>query len=275
MTAPEIERTETVPVRRTSTRSAGKAYERRTRREQAHSGRSLTRTGSPIAAALSRVPFVATVILLLAGGIVGVLWLNTMSDAAGLSASQSRIDQQDLKIRMESVGKDIAALKNPALLATEASSLGLVPPGEAAILLVGKDGSGTVIGTPTPVAAPAPAAAVRATAAPATTAPVTPAPATLRPAATTPLGRPAGPVGLPATARPPAATRATVAKVVEGTGAVRPAARTTGVTAAVTPPVRAIAPVNRAPGAIARKTSPATTQPRTATTTTTTTGARP
>ena len=49
--------------------STAKAYDRRSRREQAVATGRLTRTGSPIAAAMSRVPFVATIILLLAAGV--------------------------------------------------------------------------------------------------------------------------------------------------------------------------------------------------------------
>ncbi len=186
MTAQETERVDLRPARVTSTKSAGKAYERRVRREVAVngrvSGRNLTRTGSPIAAALSRVPFVAVIILMLAGGIVGVLLLNTMSDTVGLQASNSRLNQMSLTLAIQQDTRDIAAEKNPARLAARAKALGLVPPGDAAMLEVGPDGQGTVIGTPTPVAVPTPVnlvppAAARTTPAQ-TTAPQTTAPQT-------------------------------------------------------------------------------------------------
>ena len=159
MTAQETELVDR-PVGRTATTvAAGKAYERRMRRQQALEGGRLTRTGSPIASALSRVPFVAMIIALLAGGIVAVLWLNTMSDAAGLRATASRLDQLALTAAIQSASREIAASQDPALLAAQAQSLGMVPPADAAILVVGKDGKGTVIGTPTPVRNAAPAMA--------------------------------------------------------------------------------------------------------------------
>ncbi len=176
-----------------STRSASKAYERRQRRTESLAGSRLTRTGSPIATALRRVPFVAVVILLLAAGIVGVLWLNTMSDAAALRATESRLNQQDLQLKIEALDKDVNGLQDPARLAAAAAALGMVPPGDAAMLEVGADGKGTVLGTPTPVppggaGAPATTAQTAAAAAPPmTTAPVTTPPATTAVRATAPV----------------------------------------------------------------------------------------
>jgi hypothetical protein len=166
--------------------SAAKAYERRSRRESAVASGRLTRTGSPIAAAMSRVPFVATIILFLAAGIVGVLWLNTMSDATGLRATASRVRQAQIKTDIEALQKDVNTLRDPARLAAEASRLGLVPVGDPALLVVGADGKGTVIGTPTPVPGPVPAAPAATTApAASTTAPATPATTPSTAAATT------------------------------------------------------------------------------------------
>jgi len=134
-----------------STKAADKAYERRMRRLSVARSQRLRTTGSPIAAALTRVPFVGLILLLLAGGIVGVLYLNTISDAAGLRASQSRLTQLDLNTKIEADNRDIASLKDPSKLAEGAKALGLVPPGDAAILKIGADGQVTVIGTPAPV----------------------------------------------------------------------------------------------------------------------------
>jgi hypothetical protein len=143
----------------TSTRSAAKAYDRRVRRQEQVRGSRLTRTGSPVTAALTRVPFVALVLLLLAGGVVGVLYLNTVSDAAGLRASQSRLAQMDLNTRIEAANMTIAAMKDPARLAAEAKALGLVLPADAAMIQIGPDGKVTVIGKPTVVPSPTPAPA--------------------------------------------------------------------------------------------------------------------
>ena len=251
MTAQPTERLDPQPQKNATTRSSGRAYDRRSRRQQAVTGRSLTRTGSPIAAALHRLPFVAMIILLLAGGIVGVLWLNTMTDAAGLRAGQSRVNQNEINTQIEARNKAIAALKNPSRLAAEASSLGLVPPGDAAMLQIGADGQATVIGSPTPVAAPttAPATAAATTAA-TTTAPATTVPATTRPstttarAATRPKATAHAKVTVPVKAAPPAAPKPTTGPVANPTAAKsasHPAA--THTTAPVTHPT---APVTHA-----------------------------
>ena len=226
------------------TTSSAKAYERRSRREGAVAGR-LTRTGSPVAAAMSRVPFVATIILLLAGGIVGVLWLNTMSDATGLQATASRIRQADIETDIESLRKDVNTLKDPARLAAQAAQAGMVPAGDSALLQVGADGKGTVIGTPTPVAGPpaqaaalpaatsAAATSAAATSAATTTALTTPA---ATPSATTPAAAPVktAPATAPAKITPAATTPAktTAAQSVPATATApktTPAARTTPV----------------------------------------------
>ena len=226
MTAQETELVDRPASR--STVSAGKAYQRRTRRQQAVQGGRLTSTGSPIASALSRVPFVAMIIALLAGGIVGVLWLNTMSDAAGLQATESRLNQMALTAAIQSASRNIAANQDPALLAAQAQSLGMVPPADAAILVVGKDGKGTVIGTPTPVHNAAPALAVAGpatTAAPATSPALatTAAPATTRaPATTGAPGTTAAPVTTAAPSTTAAVHKSSPAQIASagGTGAV-------------------------------------------------------
>ena len=210
MTAQETQRVAIQPAKErrptAPTRSAGKAYDRRIRREQLVSGRRLTATGSPLAATLSRVPYVAVIILLLAGGIVGVLWLNTMSDAAGLRAGQSRLAQMELDTKIEAAQKDIAALKNPALLDVQARSLGLVPPSDAAMLEIGTDGKVAVIGSPAPAGVISSAAATTAAPLPTTSAaakPVAPKQAALP---TTPEAPTAGATAGSTTVRTTAAT---------------------------------------------------------------------
>ncbi len=237
MTAQETEQITVQPSRSPTTRSSVKAYDRRTRRQQALAGRRLTATGSPVAATLSRLPFVAVIIWLLAGGIVGVLWLNTMSDAAGLRGSQSKLAQMDLDTQIEAAQKDIAGLKNPALLDSKARALGLVPPGDAAIIVIGPDRKATVLGTPTPVGEPT--APVQAAAAPpasaATTAPVV----TTAPVGKSAKAAPATPAVRPPTAKPAIPAQATAAQT---TAVQKAAVQTTAVhIKAVQPALKAAA----------------------------------
>ena len=278
MTAQETERIDPPlrgpgAARTASTKSSGKAYDRRIRRQQQVRGSRLTRTGSPIAAALTRVPFVALVLLLLAGGVVGVLYLNTVSDAAGLRASQSRLAQMDVEARIEADSKEIAAMKDPAHLADEARALGLVPPGDTAIIRIDADGKLTVIGNPTPVPAPTSAAV-------ATTSPPAP-PTTPQAVARTSVTAAVVPVPTKATAPKAIAPDATTPKATapkaaapKATAPKATAPKTTApkTTALKTTALKATAPKSTAPKATsAGTTARATGSPQT----TTTTGARP
>lgn len=208
--------------------SARAAYQRRSRRQGKVDPGRLTRTGSPIAAAMSRLPFVASIIGLLAIGIVGVLWLNTMSDATGLRATESRIRQAMLKTDIEALHKDVNILNDPARIAAQADRAGMVQPGDAAMLEVGADGTGRVLGTPTPVAAP-----VTALPATPTTAPVVLPPLTTTPATSTASSTAAG-TATSATAKVTSANTAPAAP----TATNAPASRTAGTSPAATNPAK-------------------------------------
>ncbi|SDP13498.1 hypothetical protein SAMN04515671_3017 [Nakamurella panacisegetis] len=269
MTAQETERIDSPsgvvtesPGRSTA---AGKAYARRTRRQQPVSQR-LTATGSPISAALARVPFVALIILLLAGGIVGVLYLNTVSDAAGLQASVSRRAQMDLNTRIEAANKDIADLKNPARLAAEAQALGLVPAGDAAIMSIGADGKVSILGTPTPVPAPV-AAAPTPAATPSTTPAASRSTSASSSAPATTTRKTTAPVRSSAPSTAPAKTTAAASTAAKSTattaGKTTPARTTAKTTPAKTTPAKTT-PAKTTPA----KTTPVNTTPARATTTT-------
>ncbi len=246
MTAQQTQRVDPAPARSGSTKSSDKAYQRRIRREQALAGGRLTRTGSPISAALSRVPYVAAIILLLAGGIVGVLWLNTMSDAAGLRATHSRINQMDLTTQIEAADKQISGLQDPARLAAEAANLGLVVPGDVGLLQVGSDGKGTVIGTPTP----APGPAVPATATTAPPAPAGPGVKTTAANTTAANTTAAKTTAVKTTAAKTTAAKTTAAKTTAAkttaakTTAAKKTAKTTPAKATVSPPKSQQAPAS-------------------------------
>ena len=225
--------------------SAARTDQRRSRRERAAVSGRLTRTGSPVAAAMSRVPFVATIILLLAGGIVGVLWLNTMSDATGLQATASRIRQADIKTDIQALQKDVNTLQAPARLAAEARRLGLVPVGDSALLEVGADGKGTVIGTPTPVpgqAPPAPAqsSAVANTSVGTTSVAGTSAASTSVPSTTVVTSSAAAPTTSAASTTPTTTAKTTAKTTAPTTTAPTTTAKTTAATttAARTTPAR-------------------------------------
>jgi hypothetical protein len=161
----------------TLSRSAQRALRRRERREHRLTTDRLVRTGRPLRSALSRVPFVVALIALLGCGIAAVLYLNTKTDESGIRTVSAQQKIADLNLQIEALQRDIAELGATPRIAQQAQALGMVPAGDAAIIVVPNKGSASVIGTPSAVptpaaAAPAPVTAMRSapTAAP-TTAP--------------------------------------------------------------------------------------------------------
>jgi hypothetical protein len=227
--APDRRRTD-----RNRSDGVARAYERRTRRQARVSGHRLTSTGAPVHRALRRAPFLVGIMLLLAGGLTTVLLLSTLTDQANIQQSRSRSTQQSLQLSVEAARQSVAALGAIDRIAREAQSLGMVPAGDAAVLMVGTTGAATVVGTPTAVPTPttAPATTAPATTAPATTAPATTAPATTAPAA--PKTTPVAPKTTPAAPKTtPAAPKTTpAAPKTTPTAPAGNAARTTGTTTA-------------------------------------------
>jgi hypothetical protein len=132
-----------------------------------------------------RAPFVALVVLVLGGGLICQLVLNTSlgQNAFGMHDLQSRSD--DLAERQQSLEQQLARLQSPADLAERARALGMVESENPVFLNLT---SGDVEGVPVPATAPPPP--------PTTPPPTTPPPTT--PPPTTPPATPAPPNGQPA-----------------------------------------------------------------------------
>ena len=127
-----------------TTASSRKAYERRQRRHQKITAARLVGPGKPIATALDRAPFVVVLIALLAGGIAGVLYLNTVTDEAGMRTSTAKSNATDLRLTIEALQRDVALLDATPKIADEAAALGMVPAGDSAMLMVDGAGTGSV-----------------------------------------------------------------------------------------------------------------------------------
>jgi len=183
-----------------STASSRRAYAKRQKRQQKMSGTRMAAPGKPIASALNRAPFVVVLIAILAGGIATVLWLNTMTDEAGMRTSTAKSSSTDLRLTIEALQRDVANLDSTPRIADAAAALGMVPAGDAAMLVIDGSGAGSVIGTPSAVPGPPPPPAPATTAPPAGT--TAPAAATTAPAA----GTTAQAAAAPAPATPPPAT---------------------------------------------------------------------
>jgi len=123
----------------------------------------LVRPGRKVSsAAFNRAPFVVGLIALLGLGVTAVLWLNTLTDEAGMRTSTAKSRTTDLRLTIEQLRHDVAMLDATPRIAEQAKALGMVQAGDSAMLMVDGSGQGTVVGEPSYVPAPAPTAAAPA-----------------------------------------------------------------------------------------------------------------
>lgn len=141
--------TETAPGR-SSSAAARRAYARRARRERTWSEYELTRVGRPVRAALRRVPFVLVLIAMLGGALAGVLVLDTSTEKMGIETSRAKVSSTALRLQIEQVKQDVAALDGTAQIARRADELGLVQAHNPAIIVIDAAGAATIIGEPKP-----------------------------------------------------------------------------------------------------------------------------
>jgi hypothetical protein len=154
-------------------------------------------TASPGQAA--RTPFVLLVVLLLGGGLIGLLVLNSAISEGSFKLDDLQKETKSLTDEEQALQRDIDAYSAPEALQRRARELGMVPGGDPAFL----DPDGTVKGVPSPAPAPEPASARM----PLVLAPEVlddlsgplPAPGAPTPTATAPT-----PAVIPQTQRPPA-----------------------------------------------------------------------
>ncbi|MET8078364.1 hypothetical protein [Streptomyces sp. NPDC005303] len=154
--------------------------------------RLLPGTASPGQAA--RTPFVLLVVLLLGGGLIGLLVLNSALSEGSFKLTDLQKDTKSLTDEQQGLQRDIDAYSAPDALVRRARELGMVPGGDPAFL----DPDGTVKGVPSPASDAEPlsyrmplvlapevidgAAAQKPTAAPTSTETVVPAPEDVVPA---------------------------------------------------------------------------------------------
>ena len=101
---------------------------------------------------MNRAPFVVALIALLGLGITAVLWLNTLTDEAGMRTSTAKSKTTDLRLTIEALQRDVAMLDATPRIADQAKALGMVQAGDSAMLIVDGSGTGSVIGEPSAVA---------------------------------------------------------------------------------------------------------------------------
>ncbi|MFF4544249.1 septum formation initiator family protein [Streptomyces sp. NPDC001435] len=154
----------------------------------------------------ARTPFVLLVVLLLGGGLIGLLVLNSALSEGSFRLDDLQKQTKNLTDEQQALQRDIDAYSAPDALQRRARELGMVPGGDPAFL----DPDGTVKGVPGPAvlrqsattttaplppeailpAAPASPARQTTPGAPTPTSPVPASPAPVSPAPLTPVSTP-------------------------------------------------------------------------------------
>jgi hypothetical protein len=128
--------------------AVARAYARRAQR-------TAPRHGCPDSAD-ARTPFVMLVMGLLALALIATLWLSTAATADSYHLENARKTVRNLTERSEGLSRAVATLETAPELARRARELGMVPAGDPARLIVGSDGTVTLIGEPRRAVAPPP-----------------------------------------------------------------------------------------------------------------------
>ncbi|MFI9345909.1 septum formation initiator family protein [Streptomyces sp. NPDC052773] len=105
----------------------------------------------------ARTPFVLLVVLLLGGGLIGLLVLNSALSEGSFKLDDLQRETKNLTDEEQALQRDIDAYSAPDALQRRARELGMVPGGDPAFL----NPDGTVEGIPSPAPAAAPQSAAR------------------------------------------------------------------------------------------------------------------
>ncbi|MFD6860194.1 hypothetical protein ACFWCF_23015 [Rhodococcus sp. NPDC060090] len=129
--------------------AAQRAYQRRNQRAAQTVSPTETRgriTGASRVA--TRIPFVASIIGLLAVGMMVTLLLTTRAAEDSYELSTARAYNESLLQERAVLQRDVEAGLTAPVLAQHAAGLGMIPTGQVARLVVGEDGSVEVVGDP-------------------------------------------------------------------------------------------------------------------------------
>lgn len=96
----------------------------------------------------SRASFVLMMMGLLVAGVAATLWLSTQAIADSYRLEQLRGDNAKMTEQLDSLQRDVTKQDSASQLAQRAQDLGMVPGGDPARIVVGADGSTTVVGDP-------------------------------------------------------------------------------------------------------------------------------
>jgi hypothetical protein len=96
-------------------------------------------------ATASRTPFVALIVVMLVGGVLGLLAFNTQMQQRSFAASRLQREATALTAQQQGLRMDLQTLRDPQHLAVSAKKLGMVAPANPAFVMLG---TGKVLGDP-------------------------------------------------------------------------------------------------------------------------------
>lgn len=100
-----------------------------------------------------RAPYVLLVVALLVGTTLGLLVLNTVIAVDSLKATHLRTENAARAQEVQRLERQVVSGSTPGEVARAAAAAGLVPAGTAAYLIIGRDGTTVLRGTPAPAVA--------------------------------------------------------------------------------------------------------------------------
>ena len=164
--------------------------------------RSPLRLVPPRRSSAAKTPFAVVLVVVLAGGLLGLLLLNTLVAQQSFALHDLGAMDRQLAQQEQDLTRQVQDLEAPSSLAARAAALHMVPSGPPAFLRLS---DGKVLGVPQPGVAPVPPAA--------STTWTAPKPATTKPAAATkPAATGTKPTATKPTATKPATTKPTTTK---------------------------------------------------------------
>jgi hypothetical protein len=116
-------------------------------RSATEASRSRLRAAPPEPVAAPRMPFVLLVLTLVAGGIVGLLVLNTAINTDAFKITALKDQQSKLDTQEQQLNQELTDLQSPGNLQAAATRLGLVPAGTPAYIHLP---DGRIINVPRP-----------------------------------------------------------------------------------------------------------------------------
>ncbi|MCW2673769.1 MAG: hypothetical protein JWP14_2358 [Frankiales bacterium] len=105
----------------------------------------------PRRSSAAKTPFAVVLVMLLGGGLLGLLLLNTLVAQQSFSIHDLGAKDKALQQREQDLSSQVQALEAPASLAARAAALHMVPSGPPAFLRLS---DGKVLGSPQPGVAP-------------------------------------------------------------------------------------------------------------------------